>query len=378
MEGKQVKITKILKSTKCKGCGVKIQTTEPNKPGYLREDVYEKNPHNFLCERCYNLQHYNKNIKIAIDEKEFLENAKKIAQTNALVVNVIDIFDLEGTVIRNINELFPNNKILMIANKFDLFLRSNRPTKIKRYVYDYLANKNIKTNGLIVASAKEEVSAKKIIMAIEKMAEGKDVYFFGTSNVGKSTLMNSIMYATDENDVFRLTVSNNPGTTLDVVDVKLKNGLNLHDTPGIMNKTQITSYLDNDSLNRVIPKKFIKPQVYQLNPKQSLFIGGLAIINFLEGEKSSFVLNFSNGLIIHRTKLANAMEFYNEHIDDILKIPTPEERERLGSLKVTKFDFDGKKEISISGLGFIGLTGKGKVSVLTFENVGVTMREPLI
>ena len=373
-----MKVTKIHWNTKCKGCGVKIQTTEPNKPGYIREDVYEKNPHNFLCERCYNLQHYNKNIKIAIDEKEFLENAKKIASTNALVVNIIDTFDLEGTIIPNINELFPNNKILLIANKYDLFLRSNRPSKIKKYVYDYLAKHNIKINGLIVASAKEEISAKKIIMAIEKMAEGKDVYFFGMSNVGKSTLMNSIMYAVDETNTFRLTVSNNPGTTLDFVTVTLKNGLNLNDTPGIMNKSQITSYLDNDSLNRVIPKKFIKPRVYQLHPKQSLFVSGLAIINFLEGEKSSFVMNFSNGLLVHRTKLSNAMDFYNEHIDDILKIPTSEERERLGALKVTKFDIDGKKEISISGLGFVGITGKGKVSVLTYENINVTLREPLI
>ena len=102
------------------------------------------------------------------------------------------------------------------------------------------------------------------------------------------------------------------------------------------------------------------------------------MINFLEGEKSSFVMNFSNGLVVHRTKLSNAMDFYNEHIDDMLKIPTPEERERLGSLKVTKFDIDGKKEISISGLGFVGITGKGKVSVLTYENINVTLREPLV
>ncbi len=363
---------------RCKGCGVKVQTIEPNKPGFIRADVLEKNPTNFLCERCYNLQHYNKNIKIAIEESEFLENAKKIAATNALVVNIIDIFDLEGTVIKNINELFPNNKILMVANKYDLFLRSNRPSKIKRYIYDYLLKNNIKTDGIIVASAKEEISAKKIIMAIEKMADFHDVYFFGAANVGKSTLLNSIMYATDETNTFRVTVSNNPGTTLDVIHVKLKSGLMLHDTPGIMNKNQITSYLDNDSLNKVIPKKFIKPRVYQLNPKQTLFVAGFAMINFVSGEKSSFVMNFSNGLVVHRTKLSNAMEFYNEHLDDILKYPNSEERERLGSMKVWKFDIDGKHEISISGLGFVGITGKGKVTVTTFENISVTMREPLV
>lgn len=363
---------------KCPGCGVKIQITEANKPGYIREDVLEKNPYNFLCERCFNLQHYNKNIKIIIEEEEFLENAKKISQTDSLLVNIIDIFDLEGTVIKNINELFPNNKILMIANKYDLFLRSNRPSKIKRYIYDFLANNNIKTNGLIVASAKEEISAKKIISAIEKMTECKDVFFFGMVNVGKSTLMNTIMYAVDENNTYRLTVSNNPGTTLDFVTVRLNNDLNLNDTPGIMNKKQITSYLENESLNIVIPKKFIKPRVYQLNPKQTLFVAGLAMVNFLSGERSSFVMNFSNGLVIHRTKLSNAMDFYNEHLDDILKIPTPVERNKLGSFKVSTFEIDGKKEISISGLGFVGISGRGKVSIMTFENISVTLREPLI
>ena len=57
---------------------------------------------------------------------------------------------------------------------------------------------------------------------------------------------------------------------------------------------------------------------------------------------------------------------------------TKEERERLGSMKVWTFDIDGKKEISISGLGFVGITGKGRVTVTTFENISVTMREPLI
>ena len=45
---------------RCDGCGAKIQMTDPKKIGYIRSEVYYKNPDKFLCERCHNLKHYNK------------------------------------------------------------------------------------------------------------------------------------------------------------------------------------------------------------------------------------------------------------------------------------------------------------------------------
>lgn len=367
---------------RCNGCGAKIQTDNPKSPGYIRKDVLENNPNDFLCERCFNIQHYNKNIKVSIGEKEFLEIAKIISDEKNLIVNVIDVFDLDGTVLKNINNLFPKSKILLVANKYDLFLKSNKPMKIKKYVQEYLAKNQIKTEGIIISSAKEEIYARKVMKAIEEIVTDEKVYFFGTTNVGKSTLINSIMnlfFVEDDNFKHPLvTVSNNPGTTLDIIEIELPNGIVIYDTPGLLNKHQVTSYLETKSLKKAMPKKYVKPKVYQLNPKQTLFIGAFAWVNFLEGERSSFVLNVSNELAIHRCKLENANIFYNEHVDDILKIPTPKERKKMGAMKVHTFDFDGKSEISISGLGFIGLTGKGKVAVVTYENILVSMREPII
>lgn len=368
---------------KCNGCGATIQSEDSKKPGYLRNDVLEKRQDDFLCERCFNIMHYNKNIKVAIGEKEFLEIASKISKEKSLIVNVIDTFDLDGTVIKDINKLFPKSKVLVVANKYDLFLRSNKPTKIRKYILDYLENNNIKTEGVIVCSAKEEVSARKVIKAIGEVVSGEKVYFFGTTNVGKSTLINSILnlFTIDSEGEYshpQITVSNNPGTTLDIIEITLPNGLVINDTPGLLNKHQVTAYLENKSLTKTMPRKYVKPRVFQLNPKQTLFIGGFAWVNFLEGERSSFVMNVSNDLVVHRCKLENSTEFYNEHVDDILKIPTLKERKKLGTLKVHTFAVDGKCEVSISGLGFVGINGKGKISVVTYENIKVIMREPII
>ncbi len=60
--------------------------------------------------------------------------------------------------------------------------------------------------------------------------------------------------------------------------------------PGIINDHQMTYYLDKNTLNKVLPKKYIKPKTFQLNEKQTLFISGFAYFNYLEGDKS-FICN---------------------------------------------------------------------------------------
>ena len=59
---------------RCEGCGAKVQFTDPTQKGFIRNDVYLKNPDRFYCERCFNLLHYHKNTEITYNEKDFLLN----------------------------------------------------------------------------------------------------------------------------------------------------------------------------------------------------------------------------------------------------------------------------------------------------------------
>ena len=177
---------------KCPGCGAVIQSDDPSKSGYINKNVLEKRKDDFLCERCFKLKHYNQ-VKIVETKNIDFDNVfSEISTEKSLIVNIIDSFDLLGSVITNLNELFPNSLVLIIANKFDLFLRSNRPTKLRTYLKAYLKEKNIEFCDLLVTSSLDSASAKPIYETIKKYSRNRNVYFVGMANVGKSTLLNTI------------------------------------------------------------------------------------------------------------------------------------------------------------------------------------------
>ena len=362
---------------RCEGCGIKIQTTNPLMPGYIDSSVYLKNPDNFLCQRCFNLKHYNITTESKIDENKFYENIKKINKKEALIVYLVDLLDLEGSLVENINDLFPNQKILMVVNKIDLFNSSIKPTRIKNYITLMLKEKGIKVSSIQVVSCLKEQDVIRVFNEIVRLRNDNDVYVFGMTNVGKSTFINELTHLTLDKST-NITTSNLPSTTLDFIKIALPDKTYLYDMPGIINPNQFTYYLDKDTINKVLPKKVIKPKVFQLNPNQSIFVGGFCWFNYLGEDKITLVTNFSNELVIHRTKLDNANLFYEAHKDDLLIIPNNSEREKLGKLKKVSFDFDGKVDVCVSGLGFISLHGKGKVEVNTFEVIKVQIRDSLI
>ena len=55
------------------------------------------------------------------------------------------------------------------------------------------------------------------------------------------------------------------------------------------------------------PNKEIKPKSYQLNAGQTLFFGGVARFDFIQGERSSFIAYVANDVVLHRTKLEKLM-----------------------------------------------------------------------
>lgn len=81
-------------------------------------------------------------------------------------------------------------------------------------------------------------------------------------------------------------------------------------------------FVSKDELKFIMPKKEIKPMVFQLNEAQTLFLGGLARFDYISGGRRSFVCHVSNDLNIHRTKLENADELYQNHLGDLLSPPS--------------------------------------------------------
>ena len=78
------------------------------------------------------------------------------------------------------------------------------------------------------------------------------------------------------------TVSNLPGTTLDFLKIKLPNGITMIDTPGLLNKGQLTARLSTAELKLVIPVKPVRAVTLRLEESKCVLIGGLATVSLAQ------------------------------------------------------------------------------------------------
>ena len=256
----------------CSGCGTQIQSSDPKRPGYVPPELLSRE--NVICQRCYKISHYNQ-LTPDINPDHFNNLLKKIGQEKALVVKIIDLFDFNGTMLPGFARLMRFNPIVVAVNKIDLLPRVNWG-RIKEWIKRQIETLGMKPVDLVFVSGANGSGIRELLSAIRNHRQGRDVYLVGAANVGKSTLINQILNYIDQEADLKLTTSRFPGTTLDLIAIPLKDGTLLYDTPGVISGEQMTHYLSAEDLKLVLPQKPLKPKIYQLNPQQTLFFGGLA------------------------------------------------------------------------------------------------------
>lgn len=378
----------------CIGCGAKIQTEDKNALGFLPAGALKKKiaerdqmeafqagdegseasikTEDLYCQRCFRLRHYNEIAPTSLTDADFLRLLKEIGQHDALIVNVVDIFDFNGSLIPNLHKLTGGNDLLMVANKRDVLPKSLKVGKLTAWLREQAASRSLKPKDILVTSAQNKDDVAELMEAIEYYRRGRDVYVVGVTNVGKSTLINAIIKsASGSEDV--ITTSRFPGTTLDKIEIPLDEDSALIDTPGIIHRGQMAHYLEPEDLKYVSPRKEIKPKTYQLNPEQTLFFGGLARFDFISGERQGMTAYFDNEINVHRTKLEGATEFYEKHKGELLAPAL------VGAKLVRReFKITDKSDIVFSGLGWVRVPQKAVVAAWVPEGVDVVVRKALI
>jgi ribosome biogenesis GTPase YqeH len=365
-----------MEELRCIGCGSIIQTNDDTLAGYVPKSKLEENTDDLVCRRCFRLSHYNEVLPTQISEDDFYEIISTIGKTNSLVVKIIDLFDLEGSMIPQIARLTNHNDLIIIANKIDLLPKSVKEAKLLHHVRKIVSDNNLKPLDIFLMSAKKRKNVDQIISQIMEYANDRDIYIVGATNVGKSTFINTILksYTDIEKDI--ITVSENAGTTLDMIRIPIGKN-NMIDTPGIINQNQITYFLDQQEMKQITPKKEIKPKGYQLNQDQTLFFGGLARFDFVKGDKTSFVCYCAEGVPIHRTKREKADELLKQHQGALLSPPATSELFELVPHSFT-INQTSKQDIVLPGLGFITCKGPIQIIVHMHQNVTPYIREALI
>lgn len=360
---------------RCYGCGAIIQNKDEKKIGYVPKKNIDSE---ILCQRCFQLRHYHQLHQTNLTKDDYLRVLQTIGDKDCLVVYIIDLFDFNGCQIQGLVRHVGGNDIYVLANKRDVLPKSLKEVKLEHWVRRQLKNEGIKPVDVKITSGLKKINLDSIYDDIEKYRRGRDVYVVGVTNVGKSTFINALLkHYASMNDESLITVSEFPGTTLDLIQIPLDEQSYLYDTPGIVNAHQMTHLVKEKDLKMIIPAGEMRPTTFQLQQGQTLYLSGLARIDYLEGHIDSMTCYFSRYLQIHRTKTINADRLYDRH--QTLKIEI-EGIDSIDQMKTYEFSLkNGKCDIVISGLGFITINGKGgKIRVYVPKDIWVLKREALI
>lgn len=358
-------------SKQCIGCGVTLQNSEKEAVGYTPKLDGE------YCQRCFRIQHYDDlsiSMKTGIDPDLVLQ---EIAQKDALILWVVDVFDFEANLVHGLNRHLQGKDVLLIASKRDLLPDTLGNQKLTQFIYARLKEHGLSVQGIVIcgdlakhAMSDDNYSIEEVQHAIQLYRKGRDVVVMGMANAGKSTLLNAYLGKA------KLTTSRYPGTTLDILPIDMGE-YTLYDTPGLTRLDSLLTVAPDEVLKTIIPAKRLKARNFQLRDDQSLAVAGFARLDLKGCQQVSCVGYFNDQLNIHRGKLEKADDLWNAHMGGLLAPSLDDDFSNMS--KFTHPGMNEKMDVVIHGLGWFCLIGAIKeIKIYVPKGVSVTFRKAMI
>ena len=338
---------------KCKGCGTPLQMESPEKNGYVRDLGQD------YCQRCFRLIHYDDVTHFKADH---LNNAYILdifeRYRNDLFVLIVDVLDIFCLPEDDLLETFKDKDTVLIINKTDIL-----PINIRNEKLEIIYTKKIKElrktypriKAAIMTNRYENEFNDRFYEVVNELGYQR-VLFAGRTNAGKSTLINKLL------EEERLTTSIYPGTTLNETIIE-HDGYTFIDTPGLLDSENYTTYLDL-KMNKLLKiSRPIRPQVFQLNSRQSYFFEGLLRVDVDPADQASVVFYVPNDYKIHRSPFAKADQYYQKNSKDFV----------LKSLINKKENYTIKKQqlFVIKGMGMLKVSGESRITIHVHKNVKI-------
>lgn len=319
--------------TRCIGCGAILQDVYPNEEGYTKDLSNE------LCERCFNIKHYNRYVRVK--DKDYTQIIKEIDLKKDLIILVTDFLNLY-----NLDDLKVDSPVILVVTKADLLPRSiNKEGLLKRIKC------KLNVVSKILISSKNNFNLDLLYSEILKYKKTNNVYVIGYTNAGKSTLVNK-MLKNYGNIVGEITTSNLPSTTLDLISNKVNDELTLIDTPGLLDSGSLVLLSSKELLKKITPKKEIRPISYQVKGKQYLLFEDFMRLDL---EDTNIICYMSNDIEIRRVY-----------------------KDRESILKRYDFKIGINQDLVIKGLGFITFKKNCDVTLWLTKECKYLIRDTII
>lgn len=118
-------LSQLVSDVPCPGCGALLHCHDPSIPGYMFRDKYNSIPREELsthfCHRCHLMRNYNEALALSVDPQLYVKILSKIRHIQALTILLLDVTDIEGSLIKNLPSLIGRKRpMFIIGNKVDL------------------------------------------------------------------------------------------------------------------------------------------------------------------------------------------------------------------------------------------------------------------
>ena len=376
----------ISKVRKCYFCGATLQCDDPNKEGYVNPEVLENPTQNFaFCQKCFEAERFRALSNEPFIDYEFIDVLKEAKRNGDLLVYVVNLFSFETSFSKEVIDLIQGMNILVVGTKFDLLPQSTTIEDISEYVAHRfrVAGLKITHNDVYITSVKDEESVRATLTKIFELKNAKNVFIIGSEASGKTALINSFLKHYSNISNGNIVPCNYKNTHLKVMQIPMTNKSSMYETPGISITNSILFGLDAKTLRSIYLTEPVEPREMSISKGHSMFIGGLAIIELLEGDRLEMMCYFHKNVQLNRSHVSDVESKFiklnkkGELVPSLSKIKSTKDME-VFEIQMTN-DTPTYRDLGFAGLGWVTLKASNqRIRVYVPKGVSIYTSRPKI
>ncbi|MFA7417569.1 MAG: GTPase [Acholeplasma sp.] len=336
-----------LNTTKCIGCGVNLQTTNPEQLGYVLND------HQIFCKNCYQLMHYGKAQGHSHPDK--LPNFEK----DAVIVVVTSLLYLDSILNSEVKRLGDTYKVVYLINQIDLLPDATSKNFLLGKIQKSFRLNRVSYTDIVLMSALNPYDIDHLKTYLKDF-NMPNVYLIGLQNSGKTTIFKAL---TGNKDAISLPKA---ALTQSMLHATFED-INVYDTPGLYQSGYLHEFFEYKDYKSLLPLKQFKPRNGILKVGQTLMIGGLVNVTVLKGETKSAL--YVSDMVKH-------------HITQSSNVETILQNESIFKLRFDNYvskDYklveNQKYQFTLADFGILHIVGPVTIQITTHPKLHLTLQE---
>ena len=339
----------MLKDHKCLGCGITLQHDNPQEPGYQEQKGQT------YCQSCFKLLNYGH------VETHIHPNHLPTLDQNSLVFMVSSVLHLDLLFSYPVHRYQKHATFVYIINQIDILPKQTNLELLLKQIILKAKNEKIPFKDIILMSAKNKHDLNQLKTYILNQVQSK-IYLIGVQNSGKTTLFKAL---TNNQEALAFKKA---GLTIEPLVGQLEDK-NIYDMPGLYQDGYLHHFLPYQTYKKLIPDQEIKPKIFQIKDKQTIFIEGLFSITY-HGQPSSMVYYLSRFIRFHKTNQDKVLSLWQKKEDhfDI----------HLNAYEKKAYQIpEGKHQVTFADMGMMHINGPAHIEITYPKHMHLSLTKAL-